>query len=47
MKEVHEMILKEKLKDQPNRKYIRWLQKLNQDILKQIIINNYKNKEWE
>ena len=39
--------LKEKLKQKPNIKYIQWLQKLNQDILKQIIINNYKNKDWE
>ena len=42
MKEIHELILKEKLKDKPNRKYIQWLQKLNQDILKQIIVKNYK-----
>jgi hypothetical protein len=42
MKEIHELILKEKLKDKPDRKYIQWLQKLNQDILKQIIVKNYK-----
>ena len=42
MKEIHELILKEKLKAKPNRKYIQWLQKLNQDILKQIIVKNYK-----
>tara|TARA_R100000742_G_C4205678_1_gene33494 strand:+ start:472 stop:603 length:132 start_codon:yes stop_codon:yes gene_type:complete len=42
MKEIHELILKEKMKDKPNRKYIQWLQKLNQDILKQIIVKNYK-----
>jgi len=42
MKEVHQLILKEKLKDKPNVKYIQWLQKLNQDILKQIIVKNYK-----
>mgnify|MGYP003129353522 FL=1 len=42
MKEIHELILKEKLKDKPNRRYIQWLQKLNQDILKQIIVKNYK-----
>ena len=42
MKEIHELILKEKLKDKPNRKYIQWLQKLNRDILKQIIVKNYK-----
>tara|TARA_Y100001972_G_scaffold92373_1_gene113097 strand:+ start:1038 stop:1169 length:132 start_codon:yes stop_codon:yes gene_type:complete len=42
MKEIHELILKEKLKQKPNRKYIQWLQKLNQDILKQIIVDNYK-----
>ena len=47
MKEVHQLILKEKLKDKPNVKYIQWLQKLNQDILKKIIINNYTNKERE
>jgi|TARA_S200002703_G_scaffold1020_1_gene1748 hypothetical protein len=47
MKEVHELILKEKLKEKPNIRYIQWLQKLNQDILKQIILNNYKNKDWE
>jgi hypothetical protein len=44
MKEVHQLILKEKLKDKPDIKYIQWLQKLNQDILKKIIINNYKTK---
>jgi len=44
MKEVHQLILKEKLKDNPDIKYIQWLQKLNQDILKKIIINNYKTK---
>ena len=42
MKEIHQMILKEKMKEKPNRKYIQWLQKLNQDILKKIIIENYK-----
>jgi len=42
MKEIHQMILKEKMKERPNRKYIQWLQKLNQDILKKIIIENYK-----
>tara|TARA_R100000988_G_C4005648_1_gene172396 strand:+ start:3311 stop:3442 length:132 start_codon:yes stop_codon:yes gene_type:complete len=42
MKEIHELILKEKLKDKPDRKYIQWLQKLNQDILKKIIVKNYK-----
>tara|TARA_R100000908_G_C3750812_1_gene145436 strand:+ start:2055 stop:2186 length:132 start_codon:yes stop_codon:yes gene_type:complete len=42
MKEIHELILKEKLKNKPNKRFIQWLQKLNQDILKQIIINNYK-----
>jgi|TARA_R100001460_G_scaffold85529_1_gene126799 hypothetical protein len=47
MKEVHQLILKEKLKDKPNVKYIQWLQKLNQDILKKIIINNYTHKERE
>ena len=47
MKEVHELILKEKLIEKPNIRYIQWLQKLNQDILKQIILNNYKNKDWE
>jgi hypothetical protein len=41
MKEVHELILKEKLKEKPNIKYIQWLQKLNQNILKDIIIKNY------
>jgi len=44
MKEVHELILREKLKDKPNKIYIQWLQKLNEQILKQIIINNYKTK---
>lgn len=42
MREVQEMILKEKLKEKPNRKFIQWLQRLNQTILKQIILNNYK-----
>jgi hypothetical protein len=41
MKEVHELILKEKLKEKPNVRYIQWLQKLNQEILKEIIIKNY------
>ena len=43
MKEIHELILKEKMKKKPNRKYIQWLQKLNQDILKKIIVDNYKD----
>jgi hypothetical protein len=42
MKEIHEMILNEKMKDKPNKRFIQWLQKLNQEILKQIILNNYK-----
>tara|TARA_R100000935_G_C2683641_1_gene103715 strand:- start:307 stop:438 length:132 start_codon:yes stop_codon:yes gene_type:complete len=42
MKEIHEMILSEKLKVKPNKKFIQWLQKLNQDILKRIIIKDYK-----
>tara|TARA_R110000751_G_scaffold48529_4_gene108020 strand:- start:360 stop:491 length:132 start_codon:yes stop_codon:yes gene_type:complete len=42
MREVHEMILKEKMKPTPNRRFIQWLQKLNQEILKKIIIKNYK-----
>ena len=42
MKEIHEMIIKENLKDKPNKRFIQWLQKLNQDILKQIIVKNYK-----
>ncbi len=42
MKEIHEMILSEKMKDNPNKKFIQWLQKLNQEILKQIILKNYK-----
>ena len=44
MKEIHDMILKEKMKDKPNKRFIQWLQKLNQDILKQIIINSYKGR---
>jgi len=47
VKEIHEMILKEKLKDKPNKRFIQWLQKLNQDILKRIILKDYKNKKWE
>ena len=43
MKEVQELILKEKLKEKPNKRYIQWLQKLNQDILKSIILKNYKS----
>jgi len=43
MKEVHELILKEKLKEKPNVRYIQWLQKLNKEILKDIILKNYKN----
>lgn len=42
MKEIHELILKEKLKEKPNKRFIQWLQKLNEDILKQIIVKNYK-----
>ncbi len=45
MKEIHDMILKEKMKDKPNKMFIQWLQKLNQDILKRIIINSYKGRE--
>ncbi len=45
MKEIHDMILKEKMKDKPNKRFIQWLQKLNQDILKRIIINSYKGRE--
>jgi hypothetical protein len=45
MKEIHEMILKEKMKEKPNKRFIQWLQKLNQDILKRIIINSYKGRE--
>jgi len=45
MKEIHEMILKEKMKTKPNKRFIQWLQKLNQDILKRIIINSYKGRE--
>tara|TARA_R110000787_G_scaffold240170_1_gene346409 strand:+ start:905 stop:1039 length:135 start_codon:yes stop_codon:yes gene_type:complete len=37
MKEVQELIIKEKLKNLPNRQYIQWLQKLNPAILKSII----------
>jgi hypothetical protein len=44
MKEVFQLIIKEKLKEKPNKNYIQWLQKLNQDILKQIIIDNYRKK---
>jgi|TARA_R110000744_G_scaffold273115_1_gene386027 hypothetical protein len=44
MKEVFQLIIKEKLKEKPNKGYIQWLQKLNQDILKQIIIDNYRKK---
>ena len=42
MKEIHEMILKEKMKEKPNKKFIQWLQKLNQE---RIIINSYKGRE--
>ena len=42
MREVQELILKEKLKDNPNIKYIQWLQKINENILKEIILTNYK-----
>jgi hypothetical protein len=42
MKEVYELIIQEKLKVKPNRAYIQWLQKLNESILKGIIIDNYK-----
>jgi|TARA_R110000796_G_scaffold178967_1_gene295569 hypothetical protein len=42
MKEIQELILKEKLKKSPNKKYIQWLQKLNQDILKSIILASFK-----
>lgn len=42
MKEVYELIIQEKLKDKPNKAYIQWLQKLNEAILKGIIIDNYK-----
>ena len=45
MKEIHDMILKEKMKDKPNKMFIQWLQKLNQNILKRIIINSYKGRE--
>ena len=44
MKEVFQLIIKEKLKEKPNKNYIQWLQKLNQDILKKIIIDNYRKK---
>ena len=39
------MILKEKMKEKPNKRFIQWLQRLNQDILKKIIINSYKGRE--
>ena len=42
MKEVYQLIIKEKLKEKPNKSYIQWLQTLNEDILKQIIIDNYR-----
>ncbi len=45
MKEIHDMILKEKMKEKPNKRFIQWLQRLNQDILKRIIINSYKGRE--
>tara|TARA_R110002012_G_scaffold16404_4_gene63411 strand:+ start:12611 stop:12763 length:153 start_codon:yes stop_codon:yes gene_type:complete len=45
MKEVYELILLEKLKDQPNKKLIQYLQNLKIQILKKIIIDNYKNNE--
>ncbi len=45
MKEIHDMILKEKMKEKPNKRFIQWLQRLNQDILKKIIINSYKGRE--
>ena len=43
MREVHELILKEKLKDKPNKKLIQWLQNLNEQIIAQILINEYLN----
>tara|TARA_R100000541_G_scaffold29847_1_gene38981 strand:+ start:5963 stop:6094 length:132 start_codon:yes stop_codon:yes gene_type:complete len=42
MKEIQELILKEKLKKYPNKKYVQWLQKLNQDILKSIILASFQ-----
>ena len=42
MKEVQDTILKEKLKKDPDKRFIQWLQKLNHEILKDIIIKNYK-----
>ena len=44
MKEVYDLIIKEKLKDKPNKGYIQWLQKINENILKQIIIDSYRKK---
>ena len=45
MREVHELILKEKLKEKPNKKLIQWLQNLNEQIIAQILINEYMNKD--
>ena len=44
MKEVYQLMIDEKMKENPNKSYIQWLQKLNEAILKQIIIDNYKLK---
>ena len=41
MKEINAMILQEKLKPIPDKKFIQWLQKLDEDKLKKIIINKY------
>tara|TARA_R110002020_G_scaffold369542_2_gene581410 strand:+ start:669 stop:800 length:132 start_codon:yes stop_codon:yes gene_type:complete len=41
MKEIHELILKEKLKDKPNIHFIKWLQRLNKEILLSIILKEY------
>jgi|10_taG_2_1085330.scaffolds.fasta_scaffold133928_2 hypothetical protein len=46
MKEIYEMILQEKLKENSNKKFIQWLQKLTKNKLKRILINQYKKYEY-
>tara|TARA_R110000787_G_scaffold3543_6_gene13878 strand:- start:15578 stop:15724 length:147 start_codon:yes stop_codon:yes gene_type:complete len=43
MNELEELILKEKLKDHPNYRYIRRLQQLSLKVLKEIKNNNKNN----
>ena len=47
MKEIYDMILKEKAKDCPNRDYIQFLQQMTDKPVKEYFIDEIKRQEME